>query len=74
MISNVTAIIEEQMQENGLRRHLDCHSYFARVIYKMESCVKHCVHNIYKYIYLSYDVATESAIKPCIKNDNPLVD
>ena len=23
---------------------------------------------------LSYDVATESVIKPCIKNDNPLVD
>ena len=26
-----------------------------------------------EYVYLSYDVASESVIKPCIKNDNPLV-
>ena len=26
------------------------------------------------YVYLSYDIASESKIKPCIKNDNPLVD
>ena len=25
-------------------------------------------------LYLSYDVASESVMKPCIKNDNPLVD
>ena len=27
-----------------------------------------------RYLSLSYDVASESVIKPCIKNDNPLVD
>ena len=27
-----------------------------------------------RYAMLSYDVETESVIKPCIKNDNPLVD
>ena len=26
------------------------------------------------YTCLSYDVVSESVIKPCIKNDNPLVD
>ena len=26
------------------------------------------------YRFLSYDVASESVIKPCIKNDNELVD
>ena len=26
------------------------------------------------YIFLSYDAASENVIKPCIKNDNPLVD
>ena len=29
--------------------------------------------DIVKYV-LSYDVVSESVIKPCIKNDNPLVD
>ena len=28
----------------------------------------------YSASILSYDVASESVIKPCIKNDNPLVD
>ena len=26
------------------------------------------------YPFLSYDIASESVIKPCIKNDNQLVD
>ena len=26
------------------------------------------------YNILSYDVASESVVEPCIKNDNPLVD
>ena len=26
------------------------------------------------YMHLSYDVTSESVIKPCIKNDNQLVD
>ena len=29
---------------------------------------------LYVYTCLSYHVASESVIKPCIKNDNPLVD
>ena len=41
--------------------------------------LKHSVASIYIKIYLvysdlSYDVASESVIKPCIKNDNSLVD
>ena len=29
---------------------------------------------VLNYPSLSYDVVSESVIKPCIKNDNPLVD
>ena len=35
---------------------------------------KYCLNRVIIYVRLSYDVASESVIKSCIKNDNQLVD
>ena len=45
----------------------------------LEICVEKNVHRrrrspTSRTVSLSYDVASESVIKPCIKNDNQLVD